>query len=183
MLGFGCLGEFALGEYEATFTPPPPPPPPPPPTAIGSVQEGYIALLSLQNNMIALLPPQNMIALIRSDTVSRANDLTPAIDAVTEVKTAAFDFGAVLNPGVSITSVLQMTCSVLEGNQDSTPAARLIGAFAIGQSPYSDAPAQAVYQKVGQMVDGTVYRLLCQVQTSDGQQPQAWTHITCKAPN
>jgi hypothetical protein len=136
----------------------------------------------LRANLIATLRPRIRIAYVMSNTMAQTNDLYPAIDAAVENETVTWDFGPMLQPGVTIQSVASLTCSVFFG-ADPSPASRLIGGFQIGVSPSSGAPNQAVYQLVGGMLDGVIYRLLCVVQTSDGQQPSGWTRLICRAPN
>jgi hypothetical protein len=122
-----------------------------------------------------------------SNNVSQTNDLQPPIDAGIENVTVTFDFGLILNAGVSITGVVSLTCSVFQSTSDTvtdpTPQARILGASQIQTSPNSRQPNQAVLQLVGTMIGGVYYRLQCVVTTSDGQQLSLWNHVLCQTPN
>ncbi len=131
--------------------------------------------------IIAYGTPRFFIAIGASNTLAQTNDLIPPIDSSVEVEWVYFDYSQIIDPGVLITAVTSLTCTV---NYGSDPAAstRLIGASAIVTSPRSQAPSAAVAQLVGDMVGGVTYLLQCVVATDDGQEISLWTHLACRVP-
>jgi hypothetical protein len=115
--------------------------------------------------------------------MAQANDLTPPIDASVEFLNIGWDFGKILGPTVTITSVQSIVCSNHLGSPivDPSPASRLIGGSSIITSLASGLPSQAVGQQIGNCIAGVVYTLLCVVNTSDSQKPSIWTRYACKA--
>ena len=126
--------------------------------------------------------PRNRVVLGISNAVSQTNELLPPIDSSVEIETVTFDFGLILAPGVTITSVVSLTCQVLSGT-DPNPASRLVGGAAIVPSPNTGLANQAVSQLVGTMIGGVTYRLQCVATSSDGQTISLWNHLTCQTPN
>lgn len=116
--------------------------------------------------------------------MAQGNDLFPPIEP-DEVETITFDFGRILAPGVSISSVLLVSCLVTDGSKvsDPTPAARLIGSpqiIAGGPPPAGSGVANAaVAQLVGTCIDGCRYRLEAAIISSDGQTLSVITHLPC----
>jgi hypothetical protein len=116
--------------------------------------------------------------------MSQAADLTPPIDSTVEQESIGFDFGLILGPGVSISAVVSLTCTVDPGSpvSDATPSIRLIGSSFLIPSNQTTAPAAAVAQMIGSMVAGVIYLLQCVVLTSDGQRLSLWTRMPCISP-
>jgi hypothetical protein len=110
-----------------------------------------------------------------------ANDLTPPI-LTGETRTIGFDFGPILNSGVTIGSIASVTCTVHYGT-DASPSSRLIGAPSIVASEATSAASAGVAQNIGTMQNGVTYTLTCYVDTSDGQVLGIETHISCVAPS
>jgi hypothetical protein len=110
-----------------------------------------------------------------------ANDLTPPI-LTGETRTIGFDFGPILNSGVTISSIGSITCTVHYGT-DADAGARLIGSPSIVSSQSTGAASAGVAQDIGTMLDGVTYTLTCYVNTSDGQVLGIETHIAAVAPS
>lgn len=107
--------------------------------------------------------------------------LQPPIDAVVEYAYVVFDWGAILQNGVTIDSIEEVLCEVFEGVDDDA-SMRLIYPPFIFKSPTSCIDSTAVVQMVGNMVGGVVYRLQCIVMMTDGQQLSLWAHLECDTP-
>lgn len=118
--------------------------------------------------------------------MAQTADLSP-IDAAVERLTVGWDFGKMfLLPrfaGLTITSVISTTCAVHVGSpiNDALASTRLIGGTSIVASDATGAVSQMVVQQMSGCVAGVVYRLSCNVNTSDGQTPNCWTRIPCVA--
>src|SRR5579872_6288072 len=98
--------------------------------------------------------------------MSQGNDLTPPIDTTVEYEPIGFDFGPILDAGVTIVSIISVTCQVVSGT-DPSPASRLTGPATIIASKATGAANAAVSQPIGNMLAWVRYRLQCVVQTSD----------------
>jgi hypothetical protein len=110
-----------------------------------------------------------------------ANDLTPPI-LTGETRTIGFDFGPIINAGVTISSVQSVTCTVHYGT-DASASSRLIGSASIVASEATGAASAGIAQNIGTMQAGVTYTLTCYVNTSDGQVPGIETHIGSIAPS
>jgi hypothetical protein len=111
-------------------------------------------------------------------TMAVSPDLTPPID-VGEQRFVAFDFAREVPHGATIGTPV-VTCALVSGSADATPAARVIGAAIIAPSPETGAAAQAVNQLIGGMVSGTYYELQCLVNASDGSRPSIIARVRCR---
>lgn len=110
--------------------------------------------------------------------------LYPPIDSSVEQDNITFDFGPILAPGVSITSVISVSCTaVTNAILDATPSARVLGTAAVVQSPSTLALAGAVVILVGNMIAGVTYLLQVVVGTSDNQKLSLWCRLPCVAPD
>ena len=105
----------------------------------------------------------------------------PFIDT-TEVVTGMFDFGPMLSPTATITSITSVTCVTSYGS-DASASSRLIGSPQIGASLATGALASAVLQQWGNMVSNVTYVIEATVQTSDSQTLTLYAHQTCVQPN
>jgi hypothetical protein len=114
--------------------------------------------------------------------MSQTADLQPPIDSTVEQFVVTWDFGFILGQNVSITNIVEIVCSVVTGN-DPNAATRLLAIPQTIPSPNTGGIDQAVSQLIGNMIGGTTYRLQCVVQTSDGQQPSLWSHLSCIDPD
>lgn len=116
--------------------------------------------------------------------MAQANDLTPSIDAVLEQENIGFDYGPVLDTGVTILAILNLIVEVEQNSvgQDPTPMARLLSLPQVIASRATGALQQGVAVLFGTAVAETTYVIQCVVQTSDGQRLSLWTRFLCDEP-
>lgn len=116
--------------------------------------------------------------------MSLSNVLQPPIDPTVEKETVTFDFGPDLAPNTVVSSVVSVTCTVVEGT-DPSPSSRLIGPPVIGTAPQpkgSGVVNAAVLQFVGSCLAGVLYQLQCVVNISDGQILSLRGNLPCAQP-
>jgi hypothetical protein len=149
----------------------------------GGASRSLIAA-SGDRQLVADGPSRSRIVVGITNNVAQTNQLEPAIDSTVEEETVTFDYGLILATGVTITSVVSVTCNVAAGSEgsDPSPASRLINGAQIAASPSTEASLAAVNQLVGDMLGGVTYLLQCVVNTSDGQKLSLWTHLPCVTP-
>lgn len=116
--------------------------------------------------------------------MSQTNDLTPSIDAVVEQETIGFDYGPLLEDGVKIQSVLQMTVVVEENStaNDSDPNSRLLTLPQVIPSKATGAVECGVGVLFGTAIADVTYVIQCVVVTTDNQRLSLWTRFLCMAP-
>jgi hypothetical protein len=118
--------------------------------------------------------------------MAQTNSLEPPIDATVEVETITFDYGRLLNPGVTLTTIVLMACTISSlnpnGGSDLNPQSRLIGSPQIVVSPKTGAAGSAVAQLFGTAVANVEYLIQCAASTSDGQMLSLWTHLQAQQP-
>lgn len=99
--------------------------------------------------------------------MSETNVLVPPIEPVSEFETVEFDYGLTLNAGIQIVSAV-INVTVYEGT-DPNPQNILNSYLVIGTSTRTQKPNQAVFQSVGNCIDGVSYRIQCVATTNDNQ--------------
>ncbi len=97
-----------------------------------------------------------------------------------ETVTLTFDFGPMLNTGVTI-SAPQATCTVISG-ADSSPASRLLGSPQLTASPSDNGANRAVMQQVSTMQGAVRYLIAMLVSTSDSQTLELYAYAPCVTP-
>jgi len=110
--------------------------------------------------------------------VSQTSDFIPPIDDTVENEFASWDYSNILKAGVTLTSIVSVTCTD-ENRIDLNPAARLLSAPVIVASPSTARVSAAVSVLFGTAVGGAYYKIQCVAQTSDGQQLSLYTRWQC----
>lgn len=110
----------------------------------------------------------------------QAPDFDP-IDAA-EQRILGFDFAPQLQTGDTLTGTPVVSCAVHNGT-DAAASSRMIGAPSIVPSISSGNASQAVAQKFGTMIAGTVYVLSCVCPTALGETLEIWCRIVCRIQN
>jgi hypothetical protein len=109
------------------------------------------------------------------------NDFSP-IDASVEKITLTFDFAPWLIGGAYIESATVTVATTSSSMTiDPTPVSRLYGSPQLAASPSTGAPTAAVLQQVFNCLAGCVYLIQANITTSDNQDLNLASHLTCVA--
>lgn len=96
------------------------------------------------------------------------------------------DFGPILAPGVTITSVALVSMTVWPDAsfpaQDQNAAGRILGAPQVVASPKTGAPNAAIAQMVGNFLPNVRYAISIIGTASDGSEPELWQYMTADYP-
>lgn len=153
---------------------------------IAQANQRNLTMKDNERGLIAQAKPRNLTIGWEINTqMSRANTLTPAIDATIEEEFLGFDFGPILATGVFISSIDELICSVaaISNAPDASAHTRLLDSPFLVASKATGAVDCQVNQLFGTAVGGVTYLLQCAVTTTDGQTLSLWSHLSCVAPS
>jgi hypothetical protein len=113
--------------------------------------------------------------------MAQVPDLVPAQDAGKEAEIIGFDFGPIMSSGDFITSVTELSCTVVKG-VDYNAASRWIGTTLLVPSTKTGAGNCQVNKLFQYAQAGVRYRLQCVVTTNQGLRLSLYTHISGQTP-
>lgn len=133
------------------------------------ITRSKLKIISTAKRPALVASPSRIRILTGTKNRQRLPDLQPPIIAGAEREYVTFDFGKILNDGVSITSIVAVNCFTDEG-PDTTPMSRILNTPSVIPSLATGVPAGAVIALFGSMVAANTYVIECVVTVADGQE-------------